>query len=619
MKNYNTRISFLILLLMLVHSFAGSQVTVTEKLIEIPTYEVLEPDPNPAFYTGRVYQGSQGRIYPYPLYHNLSNKVVNKEYNAVIIENEYTEVCILPDLGGRIYYAKDKSNDYYFIYYNRVIKPGLIGMVGAWTSGGVEWNIPHHHRSTSLLPVDYTVTENENGSKTVWVGETEWRHRSKWVVGVTLHPGNSLVEANIRIYNTTPVQNSILIWANAAVHANENYQVFFPPETEYVASHGKYEFSEWPVSHRLFDRADYSAGVDISMWENHIIRSASPFEWGNKGNFVAGIDHGSQTGTVIFGDKYINPGKNYWTWGNTPSGLMNYNELTENDGPYIELFFGSYSDNQPDYSWMQTLETKESRYWFAPLKQMTGIKRANQNAMIDFEMINDALQAVINVTRPVKNAEILIYNGDQLLYRNMSDMDPDRPGIIELAIAGADKYELRLEVYDGSGNILIAYQPKRPDGAPLPEPVSPPRTAEELNDPDSLYYAGLRFEQLHSAQYMPLDYYLKAIGLKPEHVPSLLRAGIISLKADDIENAARYLEKAVERVTSDYMVPENAAPLYYLALARIGQGKQQEAYKLLYRASWDYGFHSPARYQLAMIDSREGNHDSVIRASDACI
>lgn len=54
-----------------------------------------------------------------------------------------------------------------------MIKPALIGMLGAWISGGVEWDFPHHHRATGFMPVDYTMAENPDGSKTIWVGEVE--------------------------------------------------------------------------------------------------------------------------------------------------------------------------------------------------------------------------------------------------------------------------------------------------------------------------------------------------------------------------------------------------------------------------------------------------------------
>ncbi len=58
-------------------------------------------------------------------------------------------------------------------------------------------------------------------------------------------------------------------------------------------------------------------------------------------------------------DHNIVPGKKFWTWGNGPGGRAWDKILTDDDGPYIELMAGAYSDNQPDYSWLRP--TKRAR------------------------------------------------------------------------------------------------------------------------------------------------------------------------------------------------------------------------------------------------------------------
>ena len=132
---------------------AATPVKVWEEDVVIPTYLAGPPDPNPMFYFGRAYQGAEGRVYPYPLYDKLTGKKVDKTYKMVYLENEYIKIGILPEIGGRIFSALDKTNNYNFFYTQHVVKPALIGMIGAWISGGVEWNIPHHHRTTGWLPV----------------------------------------------------------------------------------------------------------------------------------------------------------------------------------------------------------------------------------------------------------------------------------------------------------------------------------------------------------------------------------------------------------------------------------------------------------------------------------
>ena len=116
---------------------------------------------------------------------------------------------MLPRSAGGIFEGVDKTNGYNFIYRQHVIKPALIGLLGAWMSGGVEWNIPLHHRASTFLPVQYQLVENADGSKTIWVGELK---SASGCAGRRLHaaarqrpPGG-----RVRILNRTPEENSML-------------------------------------------------------------------------------------------------------------------------------------------------------------------------------------------------------------------------------------------------------------------------------------------------------------------------------------------------------------------------------------------------------------------------
>jgi len=106
------------------------QVEVWRENIIIPTYGVGKPDKNPMFLEKRVYQGSSGKVYPYPVIDKILDEKEDKTYNAVWLENDYLRVMILPELGGRIQRAYDKTNGYDFVYYNEVIKPALVGLTG---------------------------------------------------------------------------------------------------------------------------------------------------------------------------------------------------------------------------------------------------------------------------------------------------------------------------------------------------------------------------------------------------------------------------------------------------------------------------------------------------------
>ncbi|MDE7132329.1 MAG: DUF5107 domain-containing protein, partial [Lachnospiraceae bacterium] len=156
-----------------------SEVKVWEEKVIIPTYEIGAAEKNPVFLDKRVYQGSSGKVYPYPTIEKISDVKADKEYMAVYLENEYLKVMVLPELGGRIQRAYDKTNDYDFVYYNHVIKPALVGLCGPWISGGIEFNWPQHHRPTTYLPVDHIITENEDGSKSVLCHDVDQMYGTK--------------------------------------------------------------------------------------------------------------------------------------------------------------------------------------------------------------------------------------------------------------------------------------------------------------------------------------------------------------------------------------------------------------------------------------------------------
>ena len=227
----------------------SSPVKAWEGKITMPTYLLDPAEQSPIFERDWSYQRAKRGVYPYPLNDNMTRTKKDVTYDCLYMENEYVELCIVPEFGGRLLYAVDKTNGYDIFYHNHVVKPANVGMTGAWISGGVEWNVFHHHRQTSHVPCDWRIVENADGSKTVWVGETEYRHRMQWAIGVTLHPGKSYMEISGRLMNSTQDDNSMLYWSNVSTHVDENYQICFPQSTEFVTFHCKNWFAHWPITH----------------------------------------------------------------------------------------------------------------------------------------------------------------------------------------------------------------------------------------------------------------------------------------------------------------------------------------------------------------------------------
>ncbi len=216
------------------------------------------------FLEKRVYQGSSGRVYPHPVIDKIYDEKVMKKYQLVILENDYIKVEILPEIGGRIYRALDKTNNYDFVYYNRVIKPALVGLTGPWISGGIEFNWPQHHRPNTFGPVDYRTEEEEDGSAVVWVSEVDRMYGTKMTAGFRLHPEKAYIEIEAQLYNRTSEPQTFLWWANPAVAVNEQTQSVFPPDVSAVFDHGKRDVSRFPIATGTYYKMVFSEGVDIS-------------------------------------------------------------------------------------------------------------------------------------------------------------------------------------------------------------------------------------------------------------------------------------------------------------------------------------------------------------------
>src|SRR3712207_6167583 len=580
--------------------------------VVIPTYPIPPPDPNPMFLEKRVYQGSSGKVYPNPFTDRVSDEKVDRRYQAIHLENEHLYLMILPEIGGRIHIGRDKTNDYDFFYRQSVIKPALVGLLGPWISGGVEFNWPQHHRPSTFMPVDYDIESHADGSRTVWLSEHEPTNRMKGMVGICLHPDKAFVEAKVRLFNRTPFVQTFLWWANVAVHVHDHYQVFFPPDVSHVADHAKRAVSHYPIARGFYYGVDYTSGVDIS-WYKNIPVPTSYMVPESRYDLFGGYDHRRGAGVVHVADNRISPGKKLWTWGNAEFGYAWDRELTDADGPYVELMAGVYTDNQPDFSWLQPYETKTfEQYWY-PIREIGPAKNANRRVAVNLEIEDQRVRLGASVTEPFVHATVnLEAQGETLLERTM-DLAPDRPFIEEVSlpneIVGEDCV---LRVLSRQGDELIRYAPEKAGEAPLPEPATEPPLPSEIHTTEELYLTGLHLEQYRHATRYPEDYWEEALRREPGNVSSNNALGLLRLRRGEFERAEKHFRRAIETLTRLNPNPYDGEPYYNLGLALKFQNRLDEAYDAFYKAIWNYAWQAPGYYALAEIDCRYGDNDTAL-------
>lgn len=581
-----------------------------EDQITIPTYPEQPPDKNPMFFEKRVYQGSSGKVYPNPITDRVSNERSEKAYKAVFLENEYLHLMILPEIGGRIHIGQDKTNGYDFFYRQNVIKPALVGLLGPWISGGVEFNWPQHHRPSTYMPVQHTIEHDDDGSTTIWLSEHDPMVRMKGMVGLCLQPGKSYIEAKVRLYNRTPFAQTFLWWANVGIRVHDQYQAFFPPDVRYVADHAKRAISSFPIARNFYYGVDYRKGVDIS-WYRNIPVPTSYMVTESEYDFFGGYDYQKNAGVVHFANRHIAPGKKLWTWGNAEFGYAWDRNLTDADGPYIELMAGVFTDNQPDFSWLQPYETRTwSQFWY-PIQQIGPAKNANRFAAVNVEPIDGKLRVGICVTEPFEKAKLLVIAGGKTILEDISDLTPGRPYLREVRSASGCSVRL----LTNEGHEIIQYTAPKAQNltSPLPEPATEPAPPKDIVSNDELYVTGLHLEQYRHATRFPEPYWEEALERDPLDSRCNTALGLLKLKRGQFSEAEAHFGRAIERLTRRNPNPAEGEAYYYLGVALQYQGRLEKAYASFYKATWNYAWQSAAYYHLAEIDCHRLEFDRALQ------
>ena len=620
-----------------------SEVRVWTEAIVLPTYLPALPDKNPMFLEKRVYQGSSGKVYPLPFTDRIIEQPVDRAWKAVWIENEFLRALVLPEIGGRIHALQDQTNGYDLVYHQRVIKPALVGLAGPWISGGIEFNWPQHHRPATFLPVDFTVEEHADGSKTIWCGDHDPLCRMKGMHGVCLHPGRAYLELKVRAYNRTPWVQTFLWWANVATRVHEAYQSFFPPDVYYVADHARRSLSEYPLcegyyygvnygqrAHRGVPPAEVPAQFepphcwsnpqasalryppnDLSFYAN-IPVPTSYMCMGSKEDFFGGYDHTAQAGIVHFANHHVSPGKKQWTWGNHEFGYAWDRNLTDADprgvfAPYIEIMAGVYTDNQPDFSFLQPGETKTwSQYWY-PIQKIGPAQRANLDAAISVGAPRSGgssrLQLGVAVTSNQPKAVVTLTVKGRQITRWVRNLSPVTPLVESIKLPkGAARTDLLIRVRDRSGRELISCQPRVRAKGLVPPPATEPPVPANIVSADELFLTGLHLEQYRHATRSPVPYWQQALRRDPLDSRCNNALGRWHLRRGEFALAKGYFRRAIERLTRRNPNPYDGEAYYHLGQCLRFVGGEDDAYAALYKATWNQAWAGAGFHALAEMD-----------------
>lgn len=635
-------------------------VTVERGPVTLPTLLPDAPDRYPAYLRNRVYQGSSGRVYPLPFHERITSEVRDVAWDRVALANEHVSIEILPQLGGRIHAITDLARGTDMIYRNSIIKPALVGLAGPWISGGIEFNWPQHHRPATFLPTSCSIEHEDDGAVTVWCSDHDPFDRMKGMHGIRLRPGSALIEARVRLLNRTDDVRTFLWWANVAARVHDDYQAFFPTDVHYVADHAKraitafpaadrpYYGWDYPEQARLAERGEDEPAADRLDFYRNVAVPTSYMCIGSTQDHFGGYDHRTGSGFVHVADHRISPGKKMWTWGNAPFGWAWDANLTETDGPYVELMAGVYTDNQPDFSFLAPGETKTfSQFWF-PIQDIGPAHAATPEAACRLDLLADGGSAQVRAvgapaeplvtrarvavatTRTRPGARVLLLDAEGAeLWSTVADLAPGQPLVVQAELGRAvPPAGISLRVHaasegpgasaasdaaDGTaGELLVELEVAEPEAArqaPEPEIATEPPAPEDVASTDELYLTGRHLEQYRHATRRPQPYWREALRRDPGDARCALALGTGALRRGDLTEAEELVGTALARLTLRNPNPESGQAHYRLAQIRERRGRLAEALDLYGKAAWDEAWAPAAELAAARIRARHRSPD----------
>ena len=544
------------------------------EILEIPTYEYGPQDPNPPFQR----RGPWG-IYPYSMLDDLGTEARPREYRALVLENEYLLVTVLPELGGHLYSAVDKSTGREIFYRNHVVKPGLVALRGAWVSGGVEFNFPRGHTVTTVSPVDARMVSEPDGSATIWVGNVEQIFRMAWAVGVRLRPGTSRIETEVRLINRTPLPHPYYFWANAAVPAREDMHMIYPGRHVLTWVQMKKRPRPWPVHE----------GVDLSRY-TAFSRGSDCFLMDSLEDFFGVYYDELDCGVVHVANVHECFGKKFFTWGVSEAGRLWDDILSDGDGPYCEIQSGRYVDQStwrlmpPHYteSWVE--------YWY-PVAGTGGFAHANREAAVNIEGTPAEVKWGLAVTESQRNATLRFSIGGRVVHEQTQDLSPARA--LKATLPRRPDWPqgpVTLTVVEASGREVVSHteeQPPRTLSLPEYDDSRFPRVERTAGE---LLLKALRAEERGDKDFA-VALYEQVLALDEDCLQAAVALGRLAIGRGELEAAVSRLARAAQAA------PENPEAAYYLGIALRRSGRTEEAEYPLSRAAQSPEFAYAARVE----------------------
>lgn len=553
---------------------------VKEENRPIKTYPFSDPNPIPSM----AVNNNISRFYPYFMYDGYTNKDTIQRWKVVSLDNKYITVTVLPEVGGKVYGAVEKSTGKDFVYLNRVMKFRAIGSRGPWTSGGIEHNfgLDIGHAPWAAGPVDYVIRKTKNGNLECIVGGLDLASRTQWRVNISLPENSAFFETKAIWYNPTPYHHSYLSWENAAFRASDDLEFFFPGN-HHIDHDGSAR--PWPIDEN---------GRDLSKYRNNNFGTSKSYHvMGSTRNWFGGLWQNDSIGFGHWAPYTDAPGKKLWIWSLARDGAIWEDLLTDEDGQYIEAQSG-VKYNQADvvsgyHSPFKQLYLKpgytETKYeaWF-PVKGIRGMDDATAAGTLHVTRNNNRLDVNISPNTNLTDSLYVIADG-KTVFAEAVQLRVLVPLSRTYTIPTSTK---KIEVKTVRGKLHYSN---------IPEYIQRPVVSPEDYQNDDAQRFFLLAEDKNSMRLHKeaLEIYKQCLQKEPSHTGALTRVAELLFRKTELDSAAHYAKKAL---AIDAYFP---AANYILGIIERSRGNFNDAEEVFSVAVRSMEFRSEAYRQLAAI------------------
>jgi tetratricopeptide (TPR) repeat protein len=226
---------------------------------------------------------------------------------------------------------------------------------------------------------------------------------------------------------------------------------------------------------------------------------------------------------------------------------------------------GVFTDNQPDFSWLQPNEVKSFEQYFMPYALIGAVKNATKEAMLNFEATGSDVSIKVYATSEYRNAVIRCYHREKLAKEYSTNLSPEKIFIETYTHTGEVIInEWKLVVTDSQGNELVSWQPESKEKKDIPPPASAAKLPADIETIEELFLNGLHLEQYRHATFNPVDYYEEALRRTPGDVRCNNAMGLLLLRRGQFIKAEPYFRRAIITLTTRNPNPYDGEPYYNL-------------------------------------------------------